>query len=173
MKKTKNKAWEHISKCIYPYWDIEIDLEDTKITHITLTEKYDDHIFESQYRFHLTSKESVNSFISMLGTLLKVLKKHPDYEIECSNFGRVKLPTGTITKGYFSDGYKNIKLGKKSMKVHRLVCDTFKPYPFKITNSQHTQINHIDYDRGNNRIENLEWCTPKENIQHSRKRKHT
>lgn len=116
-----------------------------------------------------------NNYWSYYETAIEkeVFKKHPDYDIECSNFGRIKLATGTITKGYFSDGYRNIKIGKKSMKVHRLVCDTFKPYPIKIINPQHTQINHIDYNRGNNRIENLEWCTPKENIEHANKRKRT
>lgn len=49
-------------------------------------------------------------------------------------------------------------------KVHRLMGRTFIPNPL---NKPH--INHIDHDPGNNNIENLEWVTPTENMQHSAK----
>lgn len=45
--------------------------------------------------------------------------------------------------------------------VHRLVCLAFHGYP-KIWQ---TDVNHIDCDKSNNRPENLEWCTRKQNMQ--------
>ena len=43
--------------------------------------------------------------------------------------------------------------------IHRLVATTFLPSP----KAEETQINHKDQNPLNNRVENLEWCTPKYN----------
>ena len=64
------------------------------------------------------------------------------------------------------DGYKVISIrdgsGKrKSFRVHRLVCEAFIPNP-----DNKPQVNHIDEDKSNNRICNLEWCTCTENNNH-------
>lgn len=64
------------------------------------------------------------------------------------------------------DGYISIGLkenGKqKQFRVHRLVAQAFIPNP-----ENKPYINHIDGDRTNNNISNLEWCTQKENVRHS------
>ena len=54
---------------------------------------------------------------------------------------------------------------QKVSKVHQLVMNTFNP---NITNKK-LEINHIDGNTTNNRLDNLEWCTHKENLQHASK----
>lgn len=46
--------------------------------------------------------------------------------------------------------------------VHRLVALCFLPNPYN-----HKQINHIDGNKANNHYTNLEWCSSRQNIQHS------
>lgn len=65
------------------------------------------------------------------------------------------------------DGYMKVRLlttsGRHAFSVHRLILETFLP------NSQSgiLQVNHIDGNKENNSIENLEWTTCQENIQHA------
>ena len=55
------------------------------------------------------------------------------------------------------------KYGKSKMiTIHRLVAQTFIPNPKNLP-----QINHKDGNKLNNCIDNLEWCTAKENVNHS------
>lgn len=64
------------------------------------------------------------------------------------------------------DGYKQVSLSKNgkytTYKVHRLVALTFIPNPNNLP-----VINHIDGNKQNNRVDNLEWCTRSENDLHA------
>ena len=51
----------------------------------------------------------------------------------------------------------------KFYQIHRVVLTTFNP----TDKMESLQVNHIDGDKNNNKLENLEWCTCKENIEHA------
>lgn len=91
---------------------------------------------------------------------------------EVSNLGRVKSlnyrGTGKcqlMTGGSLSAGYRYVVLSRDgkthNQLVHRLVATEFLPNPSNLP-----QVNHIDEDKSNNCVSNLQWCTPKENMQH-------
>lgn len=105
----------------------------------------------------------------------EVWKDIEEYEglYQVSNFGRIKslnyrrtgkakiLKIAKITKGYY--GIILHKKGKyKNFKTHRLVAMAFIPNP-----DDKPQINHIDGDKSNNCISNLEWATNSENQKHA------
>lgn len=67
------------------------------------------------------------------------------------------------------DGYAKVRLttedGRHTFSVHRLVLEAFSPRE----DMNQLQVNHIDGDKLNNRLSNLEWTTCQENIQHAMK----
>lgn len=72
----------------------------------------------------------------------------------------------TIKQFESKNGYLRVTLSKdkdiKNFLVHRLVLTTFND-----CENKNMQVNHINGNKLNNSLENLEWCTPKENINHS------
>lgn len=52
---------------------------------------------------------------------------------------------------------------KKTYRVHRLVMMAFKP----IKDMDKLEVNHIDGDKKNNALSNLEWCSSSENQKHA------
>lgn len=63
-------------------------------------------------------------------------------------------------------GYKQVKLYyagfKKHFYIHRLVAEAFIPNPDSLP-----YVNHIDFDKTNNNVSNLEWCSASYNIKYS------
>lgn len=97
----------------------------------------------------------------------RVIEDYPNYSV--SDFGLIKNnKSGYILKQSFnkSNGglYVNIGGGKL---VHRFVAKAFLSNP-----NNKPQINHIDGNRCNNNICNLEWVTNSENVKHSHEKLH-
>jgi len=95
-----------------------------------------------------------------------------------SNLGRIKSVERKIADGrlrksiimaqskHCNDGYMQVCLRKNGassvQKVHRIIAFTFISNP-----ENKPTVNHINGVRDDNRVENLEWATVKENVQHS------
>ena len=84
-------------------------------------------------------------------------------EYEISSFGRVfSNKTKTILTPDKNRGYLRVTLFRKGKRdkrfVHTLVAKAFIPNPLR-----KPFVNHLDENRANNNVNNLEWCTAKEN----------
>lgn len=82
-----------------------------------------------------------------------------------SSHGRVKSPMTRVGWGSrCTDRYLKITISKCAIYVHRLVARTFIGPP---PDPARREVNHIDHDRGNNRVCNLQWVSRTENARHS------
>lgn len=111
----------------------------------------------------------------------EIWKDIPGFEgyYQASNMGRVKsldryvnykncgfaLRKGKILSPKISNkGYLETTLMKEGKsyykRIHRLIAETFLPNP-----NNYSCINHINENKTDNKIENLEWCTSKQNIE--------
>lgn len=90
---------------------------------------------------------------------------YKDYEV--SNLGNVRnVRTRALVKLFDVNGYKYACLGTGYQTgVHRLVAKAF-------LHETDIYVNHIDENRSNNRVDNLEWCSAQENVEHSLKKLH-
>jgi len=80
-----------------------------------------------------------------------------------SNKGRVKRPDGRLSKGSQADGYTRVKIKGVSIAVHRLAAEAFNLQ--RCTGQD--MVNHKNGCKTDNRIDNLEWVTAKQNVQHA------
>lgn len=90
--------------------------------------------------------------------------------LQVSNKGRLKnIKTGTIYKQHIAkSGYCLVSLtlgsrtSKKTFRIHKVVAETFIP-----NQENKPQVNHIDGNKTNNCVDNLEWATSLENSHHA------
>ena len=136
------------------------------------------------YKLSPTAQELMKKFFVELDELKKsLLKCNGDlpHEIwrdieayeglyKVSNFGRVKSfhfgREKLLKAGVSNTGYANVSLTKnktkKNFHIHVLVARAFLPNP-----EGKREVNHIDGDKTNNCVENLEWVTGSENTRHA------
>lgn len=95
----------------------------------------------------------------------KTIEEFPTYEISTS--GKIKRKNSSkVRKPFDNHGYDVVGLNVNGTQinrlVHRLVATTYLPNPMN-----KTEVNHIDGDKRNNCVSNLEWVTASENLKHS------
>ena len=94
------------------------------------------------------------------------VKEYSNYEV--NQFGEIRHKTRRkVLKPRSNNGgyqYVNFKINGKNTNfaVHRIVANAFIPNP-----KGYTEINHKDYDRTNNCVDNLEWVDSSQNKQHA------
>jgi hypothetical protein len=106
---------------------------------------------------------------------MEIWKDIKGYEglYQVSNLGRVKSLGNSKSKKEKilkpfkrGRGYLTVKLfnnnKKKQIFIHRLVAETFIDNPDNLP-----QVNHKDENKQNNLLDNLEWCTNKDNARYS------
>ena len=75
-----------------------------------------------------------------------------------------------ILKGFDNDGYRRVRLNKTGIEndysIHRLAAIAFIPNP-----NNYPEVNHKDENPSNNKIDNLEWCTAKYNVNYGTRNK--
>lgn len=91
--------------------------------------------------------------------------KIDDRIFQVSNFGKVFWCGKEIRQRENADGYLVVTVNtSKCLSVHRMVAMAFIP---NANPEQKKEVNHIDFNRKNNLVTNLEWVTHQENIKHS------
>ena len=92
--------------------------------------------------------------------------KHLPYSLYGLNKERVDIGEKIRKPNLMRTGYYAYELWKENKRkvylLHRLLAIIFIPNPLMLP-----QINHIDGNKQNDNLSNLEWCTPRENIIHA------
>lgn len=153
-----------IGKLVFLTWnDLSLkDLEDFNIIHL------DGDIYNNN--LSNLEKKQIRNF-----QLDEEIKDIPGYEglYAITKTGKVwthinkkfLIPKKTEMNCIQVQLYKNNK--KEYCNVHRLVMITWNPH----LSSEQLQVNHLDEDRTNNNLDNLEWCTSTYNINYGTRNK--
>ena len=94
---------------------------------------------------------------------------HDDGMVEVTHLKPYRGQLSTLTAGHIVKGYRKIchrqesGSAQKLHSVHRLIAETFIPNPDNLP-----EVNHINEDKLDNRVDNLEWCTRQYNTAYSK-----
>ena len=98
--------------------------------------------------------------------MFKTIPSHPRYEISENGVIRNKKNKKEKSQYLGSTGYYMISVSYNNksnpLRVHRLLAETFINNP-----DSKPHVNHIDGNKTNNSLNNLEWCTHQENMKHA------
>jgi len=86
-------------------------------------------------------------------------KKDEKQEISISNKGRIKRKSVDTFSGSDSNSCKRVEIKRRCFSVHKLVAEAWLPPP---QNEHQKHIRHVNGDKSDNRVENLEWATFRE-----------
>lgn len=97
-----------------------------------------------------------------------------DGNVVSINYNHTKL-SKLMTVQYDKNGYRKVHLTlnnkHRNFRIARLVAMTFIPIPDRYLQQgyrmEDLQVNHIDGNKQNDNVNNLEWCTGKENVIHA------
>lgn len=142
----------------------------TRVNYLTPRNKVKQKENSQMNKVAKQNKYSLANFRNLPG---EVWKDITDFEgfYQVSNLGRVrsikeqiyKIRSFPINKKL---GYRQAGLCKNGLNIHKLlhrvIASAFIPNP-----NNYSEVNHIDGDRANNDLTNLEWCTHQQNVQHA------
>jgi len=122
----------------------------------------EDHSYGNKKR-----KRNVEKYVSKNGEIFKNIGIYNNTDLtkyKISNFGTILNEKGfRIQTRLTYDGYEVVTIKQCFIRCHRLVTTQFLPDPL----SEQNVVNHIDENKSNNYVGNLEWTTNSENETHS------
>ena len=120
---------------------------------LNISDKYviDDDYDDCEFKEIIINNINTNYFVNRSGVIIKIKKDGKKYTMKPY---QKKSGYMVVTLHVLKNEYK--------IYVHRIVALAFIDNPF-----YRDEINHIDGDKTNNNVDNLEWCTHKENMDHA------
>lgn len=106
----------------------------------------------------------VGYYVNEMGEVFSCVKKISGINGNRGTYTVIDKSNPIKLKPYFhNNGYVYIGLGKYGKKrLHRVVAETFIKNPNNLP-----EVNHIDKNKTNNKVNNLEWCSRQKNAEYS------
>jgi len=155
---------KQLSESLKYFEQLKIELQNDKKQQILLFGKTNDQTDQTDSETEAEIDNNLNDTNTQKEEWKDIKIYGLTFNYQISNLGRVKNKTnGYILSQNLRDGYKSVHIADKAIKVHRLVGIMFIPN----NDPNKTVVNHIDGDKFNNNVQNLEWTSIKDNNQHA------